>query len=250
MMDLIKKYWWCYLFIIIVIPIGVNFLLLIPRFTPIVGNSIDWLRFWSSYLGVIIAIIVPSAVCYYSLKENRKARKEQIKKESLQEYKNVCLSCGITYLPKCIFEILSFCSDLNEIQKTLKEHQQKVLQNHLIFLMHYDLATDNIKSLESKCFTWHTDFLSDSFAIIKGILLLKDKELLKKYLTTHIFHKSIPKIDTIIDEEYNQDKSLFTLILLGNLHKQYLADCNSFYGLYAAINESVKFDTQLSTQIQ
>lgn len=53
-MEWIKKYWKAIL-IILALPIVINFILLIPALSPIVGDNVNWLSFWGSYLGAIIS---------------------------------------------------------------------------------------------------------------------------------------------------------------------------------------------------
>lgn len=48
-----KKYWWLFAVVTIIFPLLLNYLLLIPAFTPIVGNSDIWLSFWATFLGAI-----------------------------------------------------------------------------------------------------------------------------------------------------------------------------------------------------
>lgn len=48
-----KKYWWLFAVVTIIFPLLLNFLLLIPAFTPIVGNSDIWLSFWATFLGAV-----------------------------------------------------------------------------------------------------------------------------------------------------------------------------------------------------
>ena len=54
MKDWLKKYWWAIL-IILILPVAINFALLVPAFSPIVGEDTDWLAFWGGYLGAIIS---------------------------------------------------------------------------------------------------------------------------------------------------------------------------------------------------
>lgn len=42
-MDILKKYWWWIIIAFIAIPIFLNIILLIPAFTPIVGDNTVWL---------------------------------------------------------------------------------------------------------------------------------------------------------------------------------------------------------------
>ncbi|MDE5550281.1 MAG: hypothetical protein K2I99_02845, partial [Bacteroidaceae bacterium] len=82
MTDILKKYWWVVAFVI-VMPIVVNFILLIPAFLPIVGKNTHWLAFFGGYIGCLISTLVALFVLYRQLKqnhdENEKNRKLQIK---------------------------------------------------------------------------------------------------------------------------------------------------------------------------
>lgn len=51
--KILKKYWVIFLMIALLIPIILNFTLLIPAFTNIVGTETDWLEFWGTYLSAI-----------------------------------------------------------------------------------------------------------------------------------------------------------------------------------------------------
>ena len=52
-MEWIKKYWFWFIIIIgiVVIAILLNFILIIPAFTPIVGDNRDWLIFFATIIG-------------------------------------------------------------------------------------------------------------------------------------------------------------------------------------------------------
>lgn len=242
MNELKKKYLLFFIVIVLVIPIALNFILLVPSITPIVGNDVDWLRFWASYLGLIVAIIIPTTVCYVSLRENRLSRKEQLKKELLQEFKNTCLKCGTVYLPQNISEIPYFCIDFEDVQKELKAHKQQIIQAHLNFILHYDeIASEHLRLLENKCYEWHNNLINDAFSIVKGVLI-DDKETFKKYVNQHKFHKSIPKADEIIDNSFNKGKFVFVLTILGSLVKQYLEDTNEINKFLSEINRLVSFN--------
>ena len=71
MKDWIKKYWWVLPFILL-LPFVINFILLIPAFSPIVGENTDWLSFWGGYLGAIISAGVAFAILYIQRKDNEK----------------------------------------------------------------------------------------------------------------------------------------------------------------------------------
>lgn len=70
----IKKYWWIGL-LFLVLPVVINFVLLIPAFTPIVGDNTIWLGFWGSYLGAIISAGVAFVILAIQHKQNREENK-------------------------------------------------------------------------------------------------------------------------------------------------------------------------------
>lgn len=69
-MKLFKKYWWAVL-IILALPIVINFLLLVPAFSPIVGENTDWLSFWGGYLGAIVSAGVAFIILYIQRNDNK-----------------------------------------------------------------------------------------------------------------------------------------------------------------------------------
>lgn len=79
-MEWIKKYWWG-LLIILIIPILINYILLLPAITPIVGNDTVWLSFWGSYLGAIISAAVAFVILAIQYRQNQK---ENIANRQLQ----------------------------------------------------------------------------------------------------------------------------------------------------------------------
>lgn len=100
-MDIIKKYWWCFLLALIAIPILINFILLIPAFTPIVGDSCIWLNFFAVYIGSITTSIISFCILYKTLQANHEENERnrlfqneilryQIDYNNLNKFKEVC----------------------------------------------------------------------------------------------------------------------------------------------------------------
>lgn len=222
-MDWIKKNW-CYLIIgIFIIPIVLNFILLIPSKIAIVGNATDWLRFWAAYLGIIIAIIVPSTVCYYSLKENRISRKEIIKKESIYTLRKICLSCVYFYNLKIISEKIAHALSLLDLEICIKEHCKEIEKTHLEFILNFDKKHRNaleLLTLELKCYKFQNDFLSDVFFLIQAFKYFKEKEIFKGFVLNHKFKKNIPNIAEYIDNHFKK-LDIFIVLLIGELIVQY-----------------------------
>lgn len=80
-MNWVKKYWWIAI-LVLALPVVINFILQIPAFTPIVGDSESWLSFWGGYLGAIIsasvAFIILAIQSRQNKEENQANRKLQI----------------------------------------------------------------------------------------------------------------------------------------------------------------------------
>ena len=93
-MKLFKKYWWAVL-IILVLPIVINFLLMIPAFSPIVGEDTDWLAFWGGYLGAIISAAVAFIILYIQRKDNEQQVKDTQAENETQNKANRKLQLNI-----------------------------------------------------------------------------------------------------------------------------------------------------------
>ena len=221
----IKKRLWVYISLIFIIPIILNFILLIPAFLPIVGNQTDWLRFWATYLGIIIAIIIPSAVCYFSLRENRRARREQIKIEELKLFKESCVRCICNYNINIFSKTIANCINLEDIERYMKDHAIQTLNVHLDFLLNCLNSTENVKNLlhlENLNYNWHNNLLNDVYAYIKGLKYIKDKTAYKEYILEHNFHKTTPNINDIIEKYFNKPQVVFISIILRDLIRLYI----------------------------
>lgn len=74
-MEFIKKYWWCFIIALIVVPIALNFILLVPAVTPIVGDNQTWL----SFIGTLIGALASFAMIFFTaktLEQNNQQLKE------------------------------------------------------------------------------------------------------------------------------------------------------------------------------
>jgi len=102
MKGIIKRYWWV-LFILVTIPIAINFILVIPAPVPnklVVGTMSDWLGFWAVYLGVL-ATLVMVFITYKTIKQNDKLiaqNNEQLNeiKRQWKELNRPRLSCSLS----------------------------------------------------------------------------------------------------------------------------------------------------------
>lgn len=124
--NFLKAYWWAIL-IIFSAPVLLNFIILLPAFLPIVGDSSEWLSFYGSYISSVIASMITLYVLYKQLQhnhvENEKTRQEnqtaneknrhlQLKilsyeqeKQWLQEMRSACINNIDSYNVNDIREI-------------------------------------------------------------------------------------------------------------------------------------------------
>lgn len=77
--KILKKYWVIFLMIALLIPIILNFTLLIPAFTNIVGTETDWLEFWGTYLSAIASFAMVF-ITWKTLEQNRE-QLDEIKRQ-------------------------------------------------------------------------------------------------------------------------------------------------------------------------
>lgn len=94
MKEWLKKYWWAIL-IILILPVAINFALLVPAFSPIVGEDTDWLAFWGGYLGAIISAAVAFIILYIQRKDNERQIKDVQKDNDTQNKANRNLQINI-----------------------------------------------------------------------------------------------------------------------------------------------------------
>jgi hypothetical protein len=83
----IKKYWWIAL-VILLLPIAINFVLLIPSFTAVVGDEIAWLSFWGGYLGAIISTAAAFIILYIQRKDNESENEKNRVDNEVQNKQN------------------------------------------------------------------------------------------------------------------------------------------------------------------
>lgn len=70
MKELVKRYWWIAV-LVLVLPVVINFVLQIPTFTPIVGDSETWLSFWGGYLGAVVSAGVAFIILIIQYQQNK-----------------------------------------------------------------------------------------------------------------------------------------------------------------------------------
>lgn len=74
--------------VIVVVPILLNCILVQPRFCDnIIGNDETWLTFWGSYLGSIVAILIPLYALYKQIQNDKNERDKERKYQEIVRLK-------------------------------------------------------------------------------------------------------------------------------------------------------------------
>ena len=103
MKEWLKKYWWVTL-VILVLPIVINFLLMIPAFSPIIGEDTDWLSFWGGYLGAIVSAGVAFIILYIQRNDNKTQNDSNRTENEKQNEANRHLQLNIMqYQQQCLW---------------------------------------------------------------------------------------------------------------------------------------------------
>lgn len=131
--NMIKKYWWVALLVIIA-PILINHLILKPAFFKFVGKDTDWLSFWGAYIGTILSSVIAFYVLHKQLQQNHEEneanRKLQIN--------------FLEYQQKSMW--------LNELKTRMYDYFMAFSQNDIISLIDYysrhDKKDDIIKEIK------------------------------------------------------------------------------------------------------
>lgn len=118
MMEILKKYWWCFLAALIAVPIGLNFILLIPAFTPIVGDN----QIWLSFIGTLIGALASFVMIFFTAKtlEQNKEQLDELKRQWREQNRPILNGRIIIYQKSYFLEIYNSGNmDANNITVSL-----------------------------------------------------------------------------------------------------------------------------------
>lgn len=74
MVNFIRKFWWVLLAVLMLLPIGLNYILHVNIGANIIGEPKDWLYFWGSYISSIASLWM-IILTYLILKQNDETRR-------------------------------------------------------------------------------------------------------------------------------------------------------------------------------
>ena len=162
----IKKYWWIAL-VILLLPITINFVLLIPSFTAVVGDEIAWLSFWGGYLGAIISTAAAFIILYIQRKdnesENEKNRVDNEVQNKQNREENKKLNRANRQLQLNIMKYHQQYHWLDEFRNASLKYSQALNNNNLVLISnmmweHPQDAFNIVKQLFDDLDTYHAKF--------------------------------------------------------------------------------------------
>lgn len=160
MMKWLKRYWWVFVVVILIIlmPVGLNFVL--SRSTPygysIIGKATDWLNFWGGYLGSVIMAGITLYVLNKQLKQNHEENEVNRKANEQVNEQNRQLQIKV-------LEYQQQMQWLNSFRQVSGQYVQLYSANDLIaianvFISNPQEAHNMIKSLYDRIMLYDTQF--------------------------------------------------------------------------------------------
>lgn len=214
--EFLKAYWWTIL-IILVVPVLLNFIILMPAFSPIIGKDTDWLSFHGSYIGSVIASLITLYVLYKQLQhnheENEKTRQEnqtvneknrqlqlnilkyEQEKQWLQEMRTACVNNICSYSNNDVMEICNsfhFYPNIKIILSKIKALMDRLAQTDtavgvLMPITNIDKSTMDFNGHRETEYTRYmrmikdiqtlANFINSDYEKIQSMLRMSDFEL-------------------------------------------------------------------------
>ena len=166
MKNPIKKYWWIAL-VILLLPIALNFALLMPSFTAIVGDEIAWLSFWGGYLGAIISTAAAFIILYIQREdneaENEKNRTDNKAQNELNRIENENSNRANRQLQLNIMKYHQQSHWLDNFRNASLKYSQALNNNNIVLISnmmweHPQDAFNILKQLFDDLDTYHAKF--------------------------------------------------------------------------------------------
>ena len=182
-MKNLKKHLWI-IILILSLPIVINFVLLIPSFTPIVGDNVEWLSFWAGYIGANVAFIILYIQRKDNKEENRYNRELQLnilKHQQEMQWLNLFREASVEYVSAYTYNDL--VHTINVMRKNPEEafnilgHLLERLAKCDTTLGYIGMRGENKKKLYDICasfFVLYNDVIDDVQKLIVYIINSKN----------------------------------------------------------------------------
>lgn len=175
MKDLLKKYWWL-LIAIVVTPVIVNYVLLIPAFGPVVGDNVHWLAFWGSYLTSLVSAMIAFLILFIQRRDNHNENKHnrqlqinvlkyQQEMQWLNEKREILIDFALSLSKDDLIELSNKIAANQDILSDIKNLLANLVKNDSrVGFMRVSEKTESFKEFNTKCqsaFNTHRDALLD-----------------------------------------------------------------------------------------
>lgn len=221
----LKAYWWVIL-IILIVPILLNFIIMIPAFSSIVGEDTDWLSFHGSYIGSVITSLITLYVLYKQLQHNHeenentrhenqtlneKKRQLQLKilryeqeKQWLQEMRMACVNNTCSYNHNDVLEVCNyfqFSQNFNIILSKIKALMDRLAQTDTAvgFLMpmtNIDKFGEDFNTSKKTAYERYMQIIKD--LQILAVFINNDYQIIQMTLSMSDFELS-PKVKQFVE---------------------------------------------------
>ena len=214
-MKNVKKWILCLIIVALIIPFVLNFVLVsdTPNGFNVIGNPVNWLLFYGSYLGGVITAIIGFITMQKSGKQNKTNIEITYKRESLKELRNTLATCVSSFDYTRLGTINMYIDDpdkYNYVSEKLDEYYASVTNTANAWRTMYNGDTreevENFLKAYRNCFKFLTAKIKD---VKHKIDALKEAKLTHN---TEAEKTAKDEIKTIIDID-KEDASNFELNL-------------------------------------
>lgn len=236
MEDCMKEFWIKYKWIIIIglllvplLPIALNYILLIPINAPILEDSNGWLAFWGCYLGALISSAIAFTILFIQRKDNHQENRNNRQLElNILAYQQQCQ--WLAELRKAMADYINLYNE-NELKEIInfvkfgnidmvlpkikKLYDDLTKMDSMIAMIMAENAQRGNKHTYKGSFSEHQKKLS---------VMISDLQFLAM-----MFCYKVPVLNTLADAEFQQRASDNLKRLLQQQYKNTILDYNQIF---------------------
>lgn len=238
MIDFWRRFKWIITIgfvIVLLIPVILNYVLLIPLKAPIIGDELGWLAFWGCYLGAIISSAIAFVILYIQRKdnhqENNNNRQLQLNvlmyqlqcqwlaeiRKAMADYVNIYRENEL----KELINLMKFCNIDIVLPKIKKLYDDLTKMDSMIAMIMAENAQRGNKHTYKGSFSENQKKLS---------VMISDLQFLAM-----MFCYKVPVLNTLADAEFQQRASDNLKQLLQQQNKNSILDYNQIFIIATSI---------------
>ena len=206
MKEFLIKYKWIIiigLLLVPLLPIALNYILLIPINAPILEDSNGWLAFWGCYLGALISSAIAFTILFIQRKDNH-----QENRNNRQLELNI-----LAYQQQCLW--------LAELRKAMADYVNLYNENELKEIINF-IKFGNIDMVLPKIKMLYDDLTKIDSMILS--VMISDLQFLAM-----MFCYKVPVLNTLADAEFQQRASDNLKRLFQQQNKNVILDYNQIF---------------------